>query len=321
MRAPLALAAAAVVMAFALGLLVPTTVFAQGSGEWIKFVFTPQAGYNSTCLTCGWHTGECKQGVPPGPALDFGGSSDCSDSQHNVYFRTFAFLGPGSPSTYVGRAAAEDVPGTTCKTVKVRIWDTGTSLLGEMRYVHTYLTYPGIIWLYANEYGYENEEVVAHMADPDNPGCPTEGPHLHELHYDGASTFFLRNDGICGTDCDERYPCGPQYPYCYDIDPRDWSEWVRAFCIDDTDCDGWTDDEESYIGTDPLDNCPNNPSHAAWPLDINNDTAVTVVGDVLNYSGRIGDTGPPRYDLNADGAITVVGDVLLYRGMIGASCT
>jgi hypothetical protein len=56
---------------------------------------------------------------------------------------------------------------------------------------------------------------------------------------------------------------------------------------------------------------------------------VTVVGDVLPYSGRIGATGGPppsgnwlqRLDFNADGQLSVVGDVLLYRGRIGETCT
>jgi len=67
----------------------------------------------------------------------------------------------------------------------------------------------------------------------------------------------------------------------------------------------------------------------AWPLDINMDTFVTVVGDVLNYAGCIGAWGGPpsdpnwsqRLDLNADNFITVVGDVLPFSGNMGASST
>jgi hypothetical protein len=93
----------------------------------------------------------------------------------------------------------------------------------------------------------------------------------------------------------------------------------------DTDGDTFPDDDECYLPTDPLDDCTDLPGDVdAWPLDNNVDTFVTVVGDVLTYSGNIGlpVTNPTlqRLDLNADGSITVVGDVLAFSGMIGASC-
>jgi hypothetical protein len=96
--------------------------------------------------------------------------------------------------------------------------------------------------------------------------------------------------------------------------------------LGDGDCDGFTTTMEQYLGTDPLDACRDDPSDAAWPLDINNDGQVSVVGDVLNYRGRIGAApGNPswwqRLDFNGDGMISVVGDVLAYRGMIGQACT
>jgi len=106
-------------------------------------------------------------------------------------------------------------------------------------------------------------------------------------------------------------------------------------CDDDDDNDNYNDVDEWYIGTDPLDNCPNIPpaaigEHDAWPLDINADTYVTVGGDVLPYRGNIGKqvSGDPpsswwlrRLDLNVDDYITVGGDVLPFRGKIGNHCT
>jgi hypothetical protein len=94
----------------------------------------------------------------------------------------------------------------------------------------------------------------------------------------------------------------------------------------DTDGDGFANDVECYVGTDSADACRDDPSDDAWPLDVNNDGQVGVVGDVLNFRGRIGATpGDPnwwqRLDLNADGQISVVGDVLMYRGRIGETCT
>jgi hypothetical protein len=94
----------------------------------------------------------------------------------------------------------------------------------------------------------------------------------------------------------------------------------------DSDLDGFGDAVEGYLGTDSLDACPDDPTDDAWPLDVNMDTFVTVVGDVLPYRGRIGATPGSaewwqRLDLNADNYITVAGDAVLYRGMIGKTCT
>jgi branched-chain amino acid transport system substrate-binding protein len=94
----------------------------------------------------------------------------------------------------------------------------------------------------------------------------------------------------------------------------------------DADGDGFGVCVEVYLRTDFLDNCPDDPSDDAWPLDINMDTFITVVGDALYYRGRIGAVpGSPdwlqRLDLNTDGVITVVGDVLKFRGNVGSSCT
>jgi hypothetical protein len=100
-------------------------------------------------------------------------------------------------------------------------------------------------------------------------------------------------------------------------------------CDDDDDNDEFDDPVEAYVGTDPLDNCPDDPSDDAWPLDINMDTYVTIVPDVLSFRGRINTTGGPppdpmwmqRLDLNADNFITIVPDILYYRGHINEGCT
>jgi PKD repeat protein len=93
----------------------------------------------------------------------------------------------------------------------------------------------------------------------------------------------------------------------------------------DDDADGFHDDKELYVSTDPLDACPDDTSDDAWPLDVSKDGHISIVGDVLNFRGRIGATpGDPnwwqRLDFNADGQISVVGDVLKYRGRIGETC-
>jgi hypothetical protein len=91
----------------------------------------------------------------------------------------------------------------------------------------------------------------------------------------------------------------------------------------DTDGDLFSDQQEVYLGTDPLDACADSRSDPAWPLDVNNDTAITA-SDVMNFRGRInsahGDTGWwQRLDLNGDGVLTVT-DVMQYRGKIGYTC-
>jgi hypothetical protein len=108
--------------------------------------------------------------------------------------------------------------------------------------------------------------------------------------------------------------------------PPPGATWGGNACDADDDNDGFSDDNELCIGTDPLDACPDDPSDAAWPLDINNDGEIHVVTDVLNFRGRIGATpyAPnwwQRLDFNCDGLISVVGDVLMYRGRIGETCT
>jgi hypothetical protein len=96
-------------------------------------------------------------------------------------------------------------------------------------------------------------------------------------------------------------------------------------CDDDDDNDGFDDSVESYVGTDPLDDCPDGPSDDAWPLDGDMSCDVSITGDVFYYRGRIGASpGDPewwqRLDLDMNGDISATGDVFMYRDMIGESC-
>jgi len=156
-------------------------------------------------------------------------------------------------------------------------------------------------------------------------------------------------DCTYGTTCGTDYQClatvsGDSNAHVADCDGAgDYATKVCCYVEDDNDNDGlldppdpdddndlFDDSVEAYVATDPWDACPDVVgAHDAWPLDINMDTVITVVGDVLNYSGRIGATGGPppsanwwqRLDLNMDNVITVVGDVLKFSGNIGRSCT
>jgi len=85
----------------------------------------------------------------------------------------------------------------------------------------------------------------------------------------------------------------------------------------DSDNDGFADNVERYIGTDPLDSCPDNLNDPAWPFDIDNNAYIDV-RDILKIAAAgvlLTKEGDPkfnrRYDLNANGKINVE-DLLLY---------
>ncbi len=72
----------------------------------------------------------------------------------------------------------------------------------------------------------------------------------------------------------------------------------------DTDKDGFSDSQESFMGTSPTNACPTSLSDNAWPVDVNNDkninggdvsTLVPYISGAKQYSRR--------YDLNQDNKI------------------
>jgi hypothetical protein len=86
----------------------------------------------------------------------------------------------------------------------------------------------------------------------------------------------------------------------------------------DTDFDGFDDDVECYLGTDPLDDCPDDPSHDAWPPDIDMNTQVNVL-DIQLYKPGLSGPYDARYDLDASGEVDVL-DILLYKPWVNMSC-
>jgi hypothetical protein len=202
-----------------------------------------------------------------------------------------------------------------------------------------------------------HDTVVTLSAD-DNAHAAADGSYGTDVCL---SVPYGEADCTYGPSCAAEYECvatvsGDNNAHVADCD-GDADDYATKVCCrivddcdndstldpDDLDDDGdqFTDVIEAYLPTDSCDACPDftgtpglcpGPTcdgDDVWPLDNNVDTYVTVVGDVLNYAGRIGATGGPppssnwmqRLDLNKDNFVTVVGDVLKFSGKIGASCT
>jgi len=135
------------------------------------------------------------------------------------------------------------------------------------------------------------------------PGCPWDAPHLHQSARVSAETPFYTNALA---------------------DPTEDDEWVHAIMWEsggsDSDGDGWTNENELSIGTDPFDNCPDNYSDEAWPPDLKLDWCINVA-DVVKFTGHIpcyyvGDACyENRFDLKTDGEIGAA-DVLKLRPYI-----
>lgn len=88
----------------------------------------------------------------------------------------------------------------------------------------------------------------------------------------------------------------------------------------DSDGDGFTDDVEVFIGTDPFSSC----GVEAWPPDVNDDFKVNLL-DVFAFRGpfgtSVGGAGYlARVDLNASGSTNLL-DVFLLRPDFGTSCS
>jgi len=135
-------------------------------------------------------------------------------------------------------------------------------------------------------------------------------------------------DNDLDTHTDEGYDRAPVNgtPDC--VDPASNSDGDGSPNPSDTDDDndGSSDTSEAYTATDSLAFCPLTVYHSAWPLDVNNDGTISVVGDVLKFGGLIGtpcgnDNFRKRLDLNNDCLISVVGDVFRFSGNIGDTCS
>ncbi len=91
----------------------------------------------------------------------------------------------------------------------------------------------------------------------------------------------------------------------------------------DSDSDGFKNSLEQYLGTDPLDNCPDDDNDAAWPPDFNNSKGVNGADFskfILAFGASEGDGKfQRRYDLYKDGKITPA-DFTIFKSYYVKSC-
>lgn len=141
--------------------------------------------------------------------------------------------------------------------------------------------------------------------DSDGDGVSDHVDNCPETHNPGQEDYD--GDGVPGTQ------------------PPPGATWGGDACDDDDDNDDWADVDESAIGTDTLDSCPDQVGdNDAWPPDVNMDTWANVL-DVLAFMPvlltQVGDDlYSPRFDLNVDGSINVL-DVLICMPVLLTSCT
>jgi hypothetical protein len=92
----------------------------------------------------------------------------------------------------------------------------------------------------------------------------------------------------------------------------------RPIATEDPDCDGYSTDDETYFGTDPLSQC----GVDAWPPDHNDDGSINIA-DPLYLKFYFGQSVPPAApdaDLLRDGSINIA-DVLRHKLYFGYSCS
>jgi len=95
---------------------------------------------------------------------------------------------------------------------------------------------------------------------------------------------------------------------------------------DDPDCDGCSDAEETFVGTNPADPCPDTPdpndeADDCWPPDFDDDQDVDIF-DVITFKPPIvNDTYDARHDLFGQDSVINIFDVLQIKPFFGKSCT
>lgn len=151
-----------------------------------------------------------------------------------------------------------------------------------------------------------------------NPGAQSHGPS-NCVFYDNCNTVANSDqsnmdDDIFGDACD---PC-PTYANYWIIPPND------------SDCDGFDDASEAFVGTLGSSPCSSNTivndeAPDAWPPDMNDNRLVNIL-DVGTYSPVFGKIAPDpeygvRFDINGDGKITILDVSRMYSQTFSRRCT
>jgi hypothetical protein len=145
----------------------------------------------------------------------------------------------------------------------------------------------------------------------------------------GGSSVQRTDSVVIGTDSDsdglvnasDNCPTVPN-PDQRNINPLDGAG--DACDPDDFDLDTFSDRIEYFAGTDPGASCATNPTHNAWPADINNDGAsdITDRGAVAASFGQPVPPAPARHNIAPDppdGAVDIT-DVGRMAGLFGQGC-
>jgi hypothetical protein len=234
----------------------------------------------------------------------YGVDSDDKLAQYVYLLAIGDFNGDGTDDILVGSEAA-DGPGNT------------RNLGGEAYVIFGRPNLGGTIDLASSEEGI----VIYGGNNGDHFGSAAAG----DVNGDGNDEILVAApyaDGVGET----RLSCGEAY--VISLEDLDGDGLLDLFdpCPNEVDCDGdqYNDYAETYIGTDPLDACPDSPSDDAWPPDINNDTNVNVL-DVVKFKPVVfccnGDVCyNPRNDLDIDGCISVL-DIVKLKPVLWAHCT
>ena len=168
----------------------------------------------------------------------------------------------------------------------------------------------------------------AHVYDPD-PDNNTS----HKLLSVRDDTYPYWGDDICdGVDNDGDTVADKDWDLngntiadCLDPELDNDCDDLTNDADEDDDGDGWTDADEGFMRTDPLNACPIDETHDAWPPDVHGDQGCGYhngqinILDILCYKPFLQGPYDRRYDLNTDDAINIL-DVLLYKWVIGNPC-
>jgi len=113
----------------------------------------------------------------------------------------------------------------------------------------------------------------------------------------------------------------------YGTDQGTLNSWQLELCAEpepDSDGDGFDDAVEAYLGTDPLDACPDDPTDDAWPPDIVIDMVVDIFDALTFLAAFPSAEGEPNYsqrlDFSPDGVIDIF-DALTFLAHFPSACT